>query len=298
MKEIDNFIDYIKYEKKLSNNTVVSYMSELTYFAKQTKKDSLLKLTSNDIKKFIINLNKNERTKAHYLTVINNFYRYYLKIGKITSNPCDQIYMPKLSQKLPSVLTYEETDALLNISLNTPYDFRTKAMLELLYASGMRISELINLKFNNVDLFNDTIRVEGKGSKERLVPINQSAKKYLELYLNDYRHLLIKKGKQTDYLFLNNRGTQITRQGFFKLLKSIQKKAHIDKEISPHTLRHSFATHLLKNGADLRIIQELLGHSDIKTTQIYTHISNEKLKDEYQNAHPHAKKGRTNPPLK
>ncbi len=283
------FIEYLKYEKKLSQNTLQSYTDELIEFEKYNQNKNLLKLQEQDIIAFLNHLDKlkySATTKAHYITVLNNFYTFCLKEDYLKTNPCEMLWMPKLEKKLPQTLTYEEVDRLLNIPLNNAYDYRTKAMLELLYATGMRISELISLKFTNVDLFHDIVRVEGKGSKERIIPLNQTAKKYLTIYLDNYRHNLIKKGHNCDYLFLNNRGLGITRQGFFKLLKKAQATAHIAKEISPHTLRHSFATHLLENGADLRVIQELLGHSDISTTQIYTHITNEKIKEEYQNTHP------------
>ena len=159
-------------------------------------------------------------------------------------------------------------------------------MLELLYATGMRISELLSLRFTNVSLSENLVRVEGKGSKERIIPFNEISKKYLKLYIEEYRGHLIKKGKNYEELFLNNRGTPITRQGFFKILKTICLHAGIKKDVSPHTLRHSFATHLLSNGADLRVIQELLGHSDITTTQIYTHVTKEHEKEEYLKSHP------------
>ena len=290
----DLYLNYLKYEKKLSNNTIISYQMELEEFTNFFNNKNLFKLQDQDLNKFLKYLDNDKgvgaKTKAHYITVINNFYTFCLKEEYITSNPCEAIWQPKLEKKLPQVLSYEEVDKLLDVNINNAYNARTKAMLELIYATGIRVSELISLKFNHLDLFNDVIKVEGKGSKERIVPINQSAKKYLEIYLNEYRSSLIKKGKSCDYIFLNNRGLGITRQGFFKLLKQRAKEVNINKDISPHTLRHSFATHLLANGADLRVIQELLGHSDISTTQIYTHLTNEQLKKEYLEAHPRAKK--------
>lgn len=287
------YMDYLKYEKKLSANTIESYEKELTIFFQFLGTVSPFEVEEKEIHAFLQTLEKEHlsaATKAHYLTVIQNFYLFCLKEDYMKVNPCESIWMPKLEKKLPQVLTYDEVDRLLDIPLNTAYDYRTKAMFELLYASGMRISELIHLKFQHLDLFNDCVRVEGKGSKVRIVPINQTAKKYISIYLETYRPKLLKKGKSCDYLFLNNRGLGISRQGFFKLLKTRCQEARIEKEISPHTLRHSFATHLLQNGADLRIIQELLGHSDISTTQIYTHLSNEKIKEEYKEAHPRYKK--------
>ena len=192
--------------------------------------------------------------------------------------------MPKIEKKLPVYLTIEEVDKLLDIKTNTPYLKRNKAMLELLYASGIRISELCNLTMSNLFLNDDLIKVLGKGSKERIIPINESAKEYLIDYLTYGRPYLLGT-KDSEYVFISSRHTKITRQAFFKILKQICDEKHIEKNISPHILRHSFATHLINNGADLRIVQELLGHSDIATTQIYTHLTNEKLKKEYEK-HP------------
>ncbi len=289
-KYLNLYLNYLKYEKKLSNNTIISYETELKEFEDFFPNHNLLQLSTNDLFKFIKYLDNEKkvtaRTKSHYITVINNFYVFCLKEDYLKKNPCESIWQPKITKALPQVLTYEEVDKLLDINITNAYTARTKAMLELIYATGIRVTELITLKFNHVDLFNDIIKVEGKGSKERIVPINQSAKKYLEIYLNEYRSSLIKKGKNCDYLFLNNRGLGITRQGFYKLIKKQASEVGITKDISPHTLRHSFATHLLFNGADLRVIQELLGHSDITTTQMYTHLTNEQLKNEYSKTHP------------
>ena len=229
-----------------------------------------------------------EKSRAHYLTVIRNFYEFLVLEDLIDSNPCETVKSPKISSTLPHYLTEGEVNQLLNIDLKTHYDYRNKAMLELLYATGIRVSELINLKLTNIDLDEDLIRVLGKGSKERISPISDEAEKYLKIYIEEHRNFLL-KNKDSEYIFINNFGNPISRQGFFKNLKQISKKQGIDKDISPHTLRHSYATHLLSHGADLRIIQELLGHSDIVTTQIYTHLLNEQLKKEYE-YHPRAKK--------
>ena len=251
MDYINLYLDHLKYERKFSNNTINSYKDNLNQFAKFFDNKSVLALTESEIRNFISELNKTEKTKAHYLTV-------------------------------------EEVDKLLDLRLNTPLAYRNKAMLELLYSTGVRITELVELKFNNIDFTDEFIRVMGKGSKERIIPLGEEAIKYLSLYVNQYRNLILKT-KTSDYLFINNFGNKITRQGFFKILKKECKIQGIEKNISPHTLRHSFATHLLNNGADLRVIQELLGHSDISTTQIYTHISKEKIKSDYK-YHPRNKK--------
>lgn len=288
---MQKYIDTLQYERKLSKNTILSYQDNLKTFWEYIAPKDPLKVTKEDIEKFLkFEQEKKVTTKAHYFTVLQNFYLFCLEEGYTKINPCETIHMPKLPDKLPNYLTYEEVDRLLDMPLKTDYDYRTKAMLELLYATGMRVSELLSLRFSNIDLENTIVRVEGKGSKERIIPFNDTSKKYLELYLNFYRPKLIKPGKNYEELFLNNRGTPITRQGLFKLLKQLCKELGIKKNVSPHILRHSFATHLLNAGADLRVIQEFLGHSSISTTQIYTHVSKEHIKTEYTESHPRSKK--------
>ncbi len=278
---MEKYIYTLKYEKKLSQNTILSYQNDLYEFYHTISIDPL-KVSKEDIEHFLETKKEYEAsTKSHYLTVLQSFYLFCQENNLRTDNPCELIPMPKLTKRLPKYLTYEEVDTILNLPLKTSYDYRTKAMLELLYATGMRISELLSLRFSNIDFDNCLVRIEGKGKKERIIPFNESSKEALTTYLENYRVDLIKKGKNYDELFLNNRGTPMTRQGFFKLLKGICLQNGIEKEVSPHVLRHSFATHLLNNGADLRVIQELLGHSSITTTQIYTHVSNTKLKEEY-----------------
>ncbi len=285
-KNIQDYLDYLKYERKLAKNTYDSYYENLkqvtTYFANQ----NILSLTKDNIRQFLGQMECTAKTKAHYLTVLNSFYNYMILVGKLTKNPCTAIKMPKIEKKLPNYLTIEEVDRLLDIQCLKPLDYRNKAMLETLYATGTRISELINLKFNEISFDDCTIRIMGKGKKERIIPIGDVALNYLKLYINDYRRFLLKNN--TDYIFLNKNGDPISRVGFFKILKELCRKAGIKKDVSPHTLRHSFATHLLNNGADLRIIQELLGHENLSTTEIYSHISNKKLEEDYQN-HPRAK---------
>jgi len=285
---IISYLDYLKYERKLSNNTISSYSDNLNQFKKYFENKNILTLTESDIKSFIRSLDKTEKTKAHYLTVLNSFYNFLCNENKIKINPCENIKQPKLPKKLPNYLTIEEVDKLLDVRLDNPLAYRNKAMLELLYSTGIRISELINLKLNNIDFTDELIRVRGKGSKERIIPLGEEAIKYLKMYINQYRNLILKT-KTSDDLFINNFGNKITRQGFFKIIKKECAIHGIEKNVSPHTLRHSFATHMLNNGADLRIIQELLGHSDISTTQIYTHISKDKIKQDYE-LHPRSKK--------
>ena len=288
IKEIEDYIDYLKYERKLSDNTLDSYEENLIMFDNYINK-GISNIKTDDIRNFLITLNnKSDRTRAHYITVLNNFFSFMTSEKVIKTNPCEEISQPKLAKKLPNYLTIEEIDNLLDVELNTPLDFRNKAMLELLYASGLRISELLSLKLNDVSFDEDILKVVGKGDKQRIVPIGDVALEYLKLYINDYRNSIL-KNKQSEYLFINNNGNQMSRQGFFKILKNQCFIKGINKEVSPHTLRHSFASHLLNNGADLRTIQELLGHSDISTTQVYTHLISEKLKEDYK-AHPHEKK--------
>lgn len=287
-KNIEKYIDYLKYEKKLSKNTIDSYANNLHKFSLFMDKKDLLSLSTDEIRDFLYTENVDARTRAHYLTVINSFYKYLFSENIISSVPTSTIKLPKLAKKLPSYLTIEEVDKLLNINPVKIYDYRNIAMLETLYGGGLRISELINLKISDIDFNECTIRIFGKGSKERIIPINNSSLNALKEYINNYRSFLL-KSKQSEYVFINNFGSKISRQGFFKILKKLCNDAGINKDVSPHTLRHSFATHLLNNGADLRIIQELLGHSSITTTQIYSHLAMESLKNDYA-YHPRNKK--------
>jgi len=292
---VEKYLDTLKYERKLSNNTYLSYKNDLTIFCDYLKcnqdSNKVIHVSKDNILTFLESRDEfSSTTKAHNFTVLQSFYLFLLENQMISSSPCETIHVPKIPDKIPKYLTYEEVDIILNMPLKTPYDYRTHAMLELLYATGMRVSELISLKFSNLDFVSDCIRVEGKGNKERIIPINNASKKALEEYLDIYRPKLMKSGKNFNELFLNNRGTPITRQGLFKLLKNLCQSLGIKKNISPHILRHSFATHLLNNGADLRIIQELLGHSSISTTQIYTHVSMEHVKKEYEEYHPRNEK--------
>ena len=287
---ISKYLDYLKYERKLSDNTIESYKENLYVFNTKMKEKKMLDITADDIKIFLKKEGeKSSKTRAHYITVLNNFYSFLIKEEIINVNPIETIKQPKIEKKLPDYLTEDEVDKLLNIVLNDSYDYRNKAMLETLYGTGIRISELINIKLSDIDFSECFIRITGKGSKDRIVPFNDVCKEYLEKYINEYRNDLL-KNKDSEYVFINNLSNKISRQGFFKILKQICIKQGISKNVSPHLLRHSFATHLLNNGADLRIIQELLGHSDLSTTQIYTEVLNEKLKKEYEESHPRAKK--------
>lgn len=287
-ENMNNYFNYLLYERKLSKNTYESYRYNLIKVIKYFDGKDITYLSEEDIKTFLYKSEESSKSNAHYLAALKSYYEYMQDLEIIKINPCENIKSPKIEKKLPKYLTIEEINKLLDIDLYNPLDYRNKAMLELLYATGMRISELLNLTISNIDLNDDEVKVMGKGSKERIIPISDITKKYLELYINTYRGLIL-KNNISDYLFVNYNGNKMSRQGFFKILKQLVSECGIEKEISPHVLRHSFATHLLNNGADLRIIQELLGHENISTTEIYSHVSNEKIKDEYIN-HPHYKK--------
>lgn len=287
MSAID-FLNYLLIDIKYSMNTIYSYDLQLMELEQRWKKN-LAFLSQSEIQEFLSDKRKsgsNARTIAHFMTVFRSFYKFLELEEVITINPMDDMELPKLSKSLPNVLSKEEVELLLDIPLTNAYQYRNKAMLELMYSSGLRITELVTLCIHDVNLEMQTVRVMGKGRKERIIPIGDYATRYLKVYIEDYRPLLLKK-KETDILFLNSRGNQLSRQAFFKMVKQLGQIKHIKTNFSPHTLRHSFATHLLENGADLRSIQELLGHCDISTTQIYTHISNQQLKENYTKFHPH-----------
>ena len=285
-----DIIEYIKYlvmERKVSNNTVFSYYNDLLKFSLYVKKDLYL-VDTETIKKYINTLIGSESSISHAIIVLRSFYKFLIMNKRIESNPTDLIVLPKAPKKLPKVLNVEEIDALLDIELKTDFDYRNKAMLELMYACGLRVSEIIELKVSDIDLINDIVRIYGKGNKERIIPMGEYANFALTEYLKKARKHLLKDAK-SEYIFINNRGGRLSRIGFFKTLKNLAREKGINKDFSPHTLRHSFATHLLDGGADLRSIQELLGHASVSSTQIYTHISKENLRRDYEEFHPHGK---------
>ena len=290
LEELTNeFLRYLLIDKGYSENTINSYKIDLYKFLEFNKNKNISDIDSEDLKKYIKYLKNNglnERSISRNISCLKSFYKFLVIEKYIDKNPSDSIFIPKIKKTLPNTLTEEEVFKLLDIKLTDSFSYRNKAMIELMYATGLRVSELVNLRLQDIDLDQDIIRTIGKGSKERIIPIGDFAKEYLEKYVYEYRGLMLKR-TNNDYLFLNNHGNRMTRQGFFKILKKLALEDGIDKDFSPHTLRHSFASHLLKYGADLRTIQELLGHSDISTTQIYTHITNEELKDNYKNFHPH-----------
>lgn len=296
-KEIEDYENYLTYERRMAKNTTLSYKRDLehyaTYLEEERKVFKVDDISKTDIEAYLEYLNKNDYTTtsiARKLTAIKNFHKFLFAINRLNTDEALTVERPKLRKSLPNVLTVDEVDKLLDINTITPFDYRNKAMLELLYGTGLRISEMLDLKLTDVDFENCIVRCFGKGSKERIVPIGEYIIDSLTSYLNNGRNLLLNKKKVSDYLFLNSRGDRISRFSFFKILKKLLREKDIKKDVSPHSLRHSFATHMLENGADLRSIQELLGHSDIATTRIYTHITNKKVENDYIEYHPRSKK--------
>ncbi len=291
--EINDYINYVYIEKKLSNNTKDAYLNDLIFFDTYVNHKPINEVNKNDITSFINHLydiKDSSKTIARKLVSIRTFFDYLMMMKKIEVNPCETISSPKLQKKLPVTLNEEEIEKLLNFKPNTALEYRNKAMIELMYACGLRVSEMVNLEINDINLTDNYVRIFGKGKKERIVPIADVTTNILKEYLTIYRNGLL-KGYLTDKVFISSYGKGITRQGFFKILKEIAKERGIEKNFSPHTLRHSFATHLLEHGADLRSIGEMLGHENIKTTQIYTHLSNNKKRKDYDEFHPRNKKG-------
>ncbi|BBU40091.1 tyrosine recombinase XerD [Aeribacillus pallidus] len=293
---IQDFIHYLTVERGLANNTIVSYERDLKSY-KQFLNEKLNIQEVQNIQRyhilkylhFLKDQGKSSKTIARHIASIRAFHQFLLREKAADEDPSVHIETPQIERKLPKVLSLEEVERLLETpELTSPIGYRDKAMLELLYATGIRVSEMVHLNLSDVHLIMGFIRCYGKGKKERLVPIGEKATKALEEYLEKGRPKLVRQKHKTDALFLNHHGKRISRQGFWKNLKSIAVKAGIQKELTPHTLRHSFATHLLENGADLRAVQEMLGHADISTTQIYTHVTKTRLKDVYKMYHPRA----------
>ena len=288
-KEIlkDYKIELTAIKLKKEDTTVESYIEDIYKYLEYIEKNkhiyNALNIDSNSIINYLSYLDKNnyEKTTIVRKIVSIKLFHKYLNEKYNIPDVSTKIDKPRVRRKLPNILTIEEVDNLLNIQLNNAYDFRNKAMLELMYSSGLRVSELVELKIKDIDLDNGYVKCFGKGGKERIIPIGEIAVDYLKKYIYGYRDSM-KKGYYTENVFLNNHGKKISRQGFFLIIKEIAKEKKIEKNITPHMLRHSFATHLLNNGADLRTIQEMLGHSSITTTQIYTNVSTDILKENYE----------------
>jgi integrase/recombinase XerD len=288
------YLNILKLEKNLSENTILSYKNDLSAFISFIKNDFNIddpeKISYNHVSSFfklLYELGLTGSSAARYLSSLKGFFKYLTHNEYITKNPVDKIEPPKRKKNLPEVLTVFEMESIL--SKPDPKEklgLRDKAILEIMYACGLRVSEVINLKISNLYFNEAIIRVFGKGSKERLVPIGRSAIKWITKYLTDSRPLLVKRELSENYAFLNGRGTKLSRMGIWKITDRYFKEADIQKNAHPHTFRHSFATHLIEGGADLRAVQEMLGHADISTTQIYTHIDRDYIKQVHKDFHP------------
>ncbi len=284
------FIQYLKVERGLSNNTIASYEHDLKSFIRYLNNKSIqfADVKHANILLYLADIQRNGKktsTITRNISSLRTFFQFLLKEGYLPKDPTFNLDSPKLPKRLPKFLTLKEIELLMSCpNLKTKAGIRDKAMIELLYATGMRVSELISLNLLDINLKLGFVRCIGKGSKERIIPLGQHAVQAINNYLNLSRPYFIKSKEQS--LFLNYRGKRITRQGFWKIIKKYARIAGIKQEITPHVLRHSFATHLLENGADLRSVQEMLGHADISTTQIYTHVTKGRLKEVYLKNHP------------
>jgi len=285
---LQRFLDAVWLERGLSANTLAAYRADLTALARWLEEhdSALLKATRIELLGFIaarVEGGSRPRSTARQLSSFRRFFRFMMREGLIELDPTSQIAMPKIGRSLPKSLTEAEVDSLLEApTVSDPLGHRDRTMLEVLYATGLRVSELVSLKHNQVNLTQGVMRVVGKGNRERLIPLGDEAVKWLQQFTQGPRVEIL----QTDYLFPTRRGDRMTRQAFWHIIKRYSKKAGVEKELSPHTLRHAFATHLLNHGADLRVVQMLLGHSDLSTTQIYTHVARERMKELHALHHP------------
>lgn len=289
-QKIEQFLDALWLEQGLSENTLAAYRSDLNKFAIFIAKTSLFDVDESIILDYLAYRRENgftARSTARAQSALKRFYLYFIGLKKLSSSPLAHIEQPKLGQSLPKTLTEQEVEALLDApNLEEPIELRDKAMLELLYATGLRVSELVGLRMEQINLRQAVVFVKGKGNKERLVPMGEVALEYIEAFIKLARPQLIKHA--TDFVFPSKRGIGMTRQTFWHRIKHYALVANIQTELSPHTLRHAFATHLINHGADLRVVQMMLGHSDLSTTQIYTHVAKERLKSIHQTHHPRA----------
>lgn len=286
---IDQFIDFYWLTTGASKNTLSAYRSDIKIFSDWLNENSL-KDVNHDMILDYLSYRKDTKispsTQSRFLTCLHSFYQYLIANKLIKTDPTEQLSYPKLEKKLPVFLNIQEVERLLDTPNNSSlFGQRDRAMLELLYSCGLRVSELINLSYHNINLKEEFIRIHGKGNKERLLPMGELAIDYLTKYEINSRPILLKNG-QSDSYFLSNRGKAMSRQNFFYIIKGYAAKAGIEKPLSPHSLRHAFATHLVQKGADLRSVQLMLGHSDISSTQLYTHIQNAQLKTQHEKHHP------------
>ena len=293
-QSIKEFKSYLRIERSLSDNTIDSYLRDIQKLANFSEEKDLneLQITKTEVKEFIAEINKegiSARSQSRIISGIKAFYKYLILEDYLKVNPTELIESPKIGMKLPDTLSIEEIDSLISaIDLSHPQGERNRAILEVLYSCGLRVSELTSLKLSDIRFKEGYVKVVGKGNKERFAPIGSSAIKFLNIYLNEIRnHQDIKKGSE-DIVFLNRRGNKLTRVMIFTIIKQLAEKIGMKKKISPHTFRHSFATHLIEGGADLRAIQEMLGHESITTTEIYTHLDREYLREAIMQFHPRA----------
>ncbi|MCP3908613.1 MAG: site-specific tyrosine recombinase XerD [Oceanicoccus sp.] len=288
---IDLYLDALFMEKGLSQNTLASYRRDLVHFDRWlvTQSVALLKVQKTDIHSYLsfrLQKKQSARSTARLLSCLRGFYQYQLRESQISLDPTLDIESPQLPKTLPKSLSEEDVEGLLAApDINEPLELRDRAMLELLYASGLRVTELVSLQVGQLSMTQGVVRVMGKGSKERLVPTGEEALLWLQRYMQQARPLLL-GAKMSDVMFPSKRGTMMTRQTFWHRIKIYAQRAGITRPLSPHTLRHAFATHLINHGADLRVVQLLLGHSDLSTTQIYTHVARERMKDLHAEHHP------------
>ncbi len=291
-KQIENFLEFIKNDKKLSNNTLQSYRRDIIQYKKyiEANKVNYIKAKRVNIEnylQYLQDINKKASTRSRHLASIRLFYQFLLRNNIVKSDPTEGIHSPKVEKRVPSILTSQEVSLLLDQPKNIDLKgIRDKAMLEFAYATGMRVTEIISLNIDDVNL-EEGYAVCKNGNKQRKIPLGTMSLKALKEYIEDARPVLIKTERE-DALFVNINGRRLSRQGFWKIVKFYKEQAHITKDITPHVLRHSFATHLLQNGAELKAIQTMLGHSDISSTQIYMQFQDESLKNVYRKAHPRA----------
>lgn len=295
-KLIQKFIEYLEYEKGYSKKTIISYEKDLELFNKYLKENNIKEIKNieyNVIRKYLSYLhdNKYESTSvSRKISALRSFFKYNIKEKVITNNPMTLISNPKKEKKLPKYLNYEEIEKLLNsIEIDTKEGIQERLIIELLYSTGIRVSELVNIKIKDIKIKENQINILGKGNKERIVLFGEKAKEIIKIYLNAYKDEFT-GNISNQYLLINKKGKQLTTNKIELIVKDVLKKSALKLNISPHTLRHTFATHMLDSGADLKSVQELLGHENLKTTAIYTHISNERLKHIYINSHPRALK--------
>ena len=295
-KSIKDFKSYLKIERSLSINSVDAYVRDIYKYSEYIKTNniSVLKTNLEDIRGFIKEINKigiSARSQARFISSIKSFYKFLLIEGYIINSPAELLASPKIGVKIPTVLSIDEVNKLIkSIDLSSKHGERNRAIIETIYACGLRVTELINLKISNIFFKDNFLKIIGKGNKERLCPIANKTLSYLKIYIDEIRNHSIIKEKDSDIVFLNNRGSKLSRVMIFLLLKKYAEIAGIKKNISPHTLRHSFATHLIDGGADLRAIQEMLGHQSITTTEIYTHLDKEYLRSNIISYHPRSNK--------